>query len=285
MKKKTLRHFVILMIFALTVVIAGSSVAAAPTDPVINEFVANHTGADSQAFVEVFGDPSTDYSVFTVLEIEGDSTGAGVIDAVLPVGTTNAGGYWIDDEDMENGTITIILVENFSGSKGADLDTNNDGTLDSTPWSRIVDDVATTDGGGSDRTYSSTVLGPFFDGNPFGAGGASRLPNGADTDATADWTRNDFDGFGFPGFPGSPALGEAENTPDAVNVAITVPTDPVGVCGDPATLIHAIQGSGLVSPDVGSIREIEGIVTGDFADTSTGLSGFFMQEETADFDG
>jgi hypothetical protein len=122
MKKKTLRHFVILMIFALTVVIAGSSVAAAPTDPVINEFVANHTGADSQAFVEVFGDPSTDYSVFTVLEIEGDSTGAGVIDAVLPVGTTNAGGYWIDDEDMENGTITIILVENFSGSKGARLD-------------------------------------------------------------------------------------------------------------------------------------------------------------------
>ena len=32
-----------------------------PTDPVINEFVANHTGADTQAFVEVFGDPSTDY--------------------------------------------------------------------------------------------------------------------------------------------------------------------------------------------------------------------------------
>ncbi|HSG16956.1 MAG TPA: ExeM/NucH family extracellular endonuclease [Anaerolineae bacterium] len=285
MKKKTLRHFVILMIFALTVVIAGSSVAAAPADPVINEFVANHTGADSQAFVEVFGDPSTDYSAFTVLEIEGDSSGAGVIDAVLTVGTTNAGGYWTDPEDMENGTITIMLVENFSGSRGTDLDTDNDGTFDSTPWSRIVDDVATTDGGSSDRTYSSTVLGPFFDSNPFGAGGASRIPNSTDTDTTTDWLRNDFDGFGFPGFPGSPAPGEAENTPDAVNVAITVPTDPVGECGDSATLIHVIQGNGLASPDVGSIREIEGIVTGDFADTSTGLSGFFMQEETADFDG
>lgn len=261
-----------------------TGVVTGPTDPVINEFVANHTGADSQAFVEVFGDPSSDYSAFTVLEIEGDSSGAGVVDAVLPVGTTNGGGYWIDPEDMENGTITILLVENFSGSQGDDLDTNNDGTFDSTPWTRIVDDVATTDGGGSDIAYSSTVLAAFFDGNPFGAGGASRIPNGTDTDATADWTRNDFDGFGFPGFPGSPAVGEAENTPDAVNSAITVVTDPFGVCNDQATLIHDIQGGGTASSDVGSIREIEGIVTGDFEGGSE-LSGFFMQEEDADADG
>lgn len=261
-----------------------TGVVTGPTDPVINEFVANHTGADSQAFVEVFGDPATDYSAFTVLEIEGDSSGAGTVDAVLPIGTTNGGGYWVDPEDMENGTVTILLVENFSGSQGDDLDTNNDGTFDSTPWTRIVDDVATTDGGGSDIVYSSTVLAAFFDGNPFGAGGASRIPNGTDTDATADWTRNDFAGFGFPGFPGSPAVGEAENTPDAVNSAITVVTDPFGVCNDPATLIHDIQGGGTASSDVGSIREIEGIVTGDFEGGSE-LSGFFMQEEDADADG
>ena len=260
------------------------SCATGPRDPVINEFVANHTGADSQAFVEVFGDASTDYSALTVLEIEGDSSGAGVIDAVLPVGTTNGGGYWIDPEDMENGTLTILLVENFSGSVGNDLDTDNDGTLDSTPWTRIVDDVATTDGGGSDLTYSSTVLAPFFDGNPFGAGGASRIPNSIDTDTAADWVRNDFDGFGLLGFPGSPTVGEAENTPDAVNVAITVVTDPLGACGDPATRIHDIQGSGLSSSDVGSIREIEGVVVGDFQG-SGGLNGFFVQEEDADVDG
>ncbi len=259
-------------------------IVTGPTDPIINEFVANHTGADSQAFVEVFGDPSTDYSAFTVLEIEGDGSGAGVIDAVLPVGTTNAGGYWVDPEDMENGTITILLVEGFSGSQGNDLDTNNDGTFDSTPWTRIVDDVATTDGGASDLTYSSTVLAAFFDGNPFGAGGASRIPDGTDTDTTADWVRNDFHGFGFPGFPGTPALGEAENTPDATNKAITVATDPLGDCGDSATLIHDIQGPGAVSPDLGSIREVEGVVVGDF-ETFSGLGGFFMQEEDVDADG
>jgi len=259
------------------------SCATGPRDPVINEFVANHTGSDSEAFVEVLGDANTDYSAFTVLEIEGDSSGAGVIDAVLPVGTTNGGGYWIDSEDMENGTITILLVENFSGSKGSDLDTNNDGILDSTPWTRIVDDVATSDGGGTDKTYSSTVLAAFFDGNPFGAGGASRIPNGTDSDTIADWVRNDFDGFGFPGFPGSPTAGEAENTPNAVNVDITGPTDPLGACGDPATPIHDIQGSGLSSTDLGSIREIEGVVVGDFQGSGA-LRGFFVQEEDADAD-
>ena len=261
------------------------SCATGPRDPVINEFVANHTGADSEAFVELFGDASTDYSALTALEIEGDSSSnEGTIDAVLQVGITNGDGYWIDDEDMENGTITILLVENFSGSLGSDLDTNDDGSFDSTPWTRIVDDVAVSDGGSADITYSSTVLAPFFDGNPFGAGGASRSPNGTDTDTTADWVRNDFDGFGFPGFTGSPDVGEAENTPDAINVAITVATDPLGACGDPATRIHEIQGSGLSSSDVGSIREIEGVVVGDFRGNG-GLNGFFVQEEDTDADG
>ncbi len=261
-----------------------SPASSGTADPVINEFVANHTGADTEAFVELFGDPSTDYSTMTVLEIEGDGAGAGVIDAVLPVGTTNAGGYWTDPEDMENGTLTVLLVEGFSGGIGNDLDTNNDGTFDSTPWTRIVDDVATTDGGGADVVYSSTSLAPFFDGNPFGAGGASRIPNGTDTNANADWVRNDFDGFGFAGFPGTPMLGEAENTPGAVNMVISVLTDPSGDCGDSATLIHDIQGAGAVSPDLGNIREIEGVVVGDF-EPSSQLRGFFLQEEDVDADG
>ncbi len=253
------------------------------TPPVINEFVANHTGADTGAFVEVFGDPSADYSAYTVLEIEGDGSGAGTIDAVLPVGITSASGYWVDSEDMENGTVTILLVEGFTGSKGDDLDTDNDGTFDSTPWTSIIDDVATTDGGGSDHSYSTTVLAAFFDGNAFGAGGASRIPNGVDTDTTGDWTRNDYDGFGFPGFPGSPALGEAENTPDAINMAITVATDPIGTCGDSSTFIYDIQGSDAASTDIGSIREVEGVVVGDFQ-TSAALRGYFMQDATGDGD-
>lgn len=196
-----------------------------PADPVINEYVANHAGTDTNAFVEIFGDPSTDYSAFTVLEIEGDGSPMGVIDAVLPVGTTNADGYWTNPEDMENGTITILLVENFTGSLGNDLDTNNDGVLDLMPWDRLVDDVTITDGDGGDGLYSSTVLDPTFAGGSFAPGGASRIPNGVDTDSAGDWTLNDFDGFGFPDFDGTPDAGEAVNTPGAENELVSVTPD------------------------------------------------------------
>ncbi len=256
-----------------------------PADPVINEFSANTTGPDVE-FVEVFGSPSTDYSAYTVLEIEGDST-TGRIDRTFPVGTTNATGYWttaVGDLGIENGSITFLLVEGFTGTVGVDLDTNDDGTFDSTPWTSIADDVSVFDGGAGDLTYAATVLGPNYDGvSSFAPGGASRIPNGADTDTLTDWTRNDFDLFGIPTFGGSPAIGEAENTPDAINAAITTAIDPIGVCSNAATLIHEIQGAGLASPDVGSIREIEGVVVGDFQG-ATGLGGFMVQEEDADAD-
>jgi predicted extracellular nuclease len=57
----------------------------------------------------------------------------------------------------------------------------------------------------------------------------------------------------------------------------------IGFCGGAATLIHDIQGSGLVSPDVGNIREIEGVVVGDFQGDGH-LGGFFLQEENGDVD-
>lgn len=105
---------------------------------VINEFVANHTGTDTYAFVELRGTPDTDYSGLAILELEGDgSSNPGTVDFAFPVGTTNATGHWASGfpppRDIENTSITLLLVEGFSGSVGQDLDTNNDGVLDATP--------------------------------------------------------------------------------------------------------------------------------------------------------
>lgn len=47
--------------------------------------------------------------------------------------------------------------------------------------------------------------------------------------------------------------------------------------------IHDIQGNGEIPNGVGQLRQIQGIVVGDFQGT-TGLSGFFVQEEDADAD-
>jgi hypothetical protein len=199
----------------------GSHTSSVPAgDLVINEFVANHTGTDNREFVEIFGEAGTDYSTYALLQLEGDSGVAGVIDTVINLGTTDADGFWTTgflSNELENGSMTLLLVQAFTGAAGVDLDTDNDGVLDSTPWGRIVDSIAVSDGGLADLLYANVVLAPGFDGNAFTPGGASRIPNGTDTDTIGDWMRNDFDLAGIPGFAGSLTAGEVLNTPGAAN--------------------------------------------------------------------
>ncbi len=71
----------------------------------------------------------------------------------------------------------------------------------------------------------------------------------------------------------------------ASNYVWSFTTGTVSVCGAPATLISAIQGSGAASPLVGTTQTIEGVVKGDFQSTATELSGFFVQEEDSNADG
>ena len=49
----------------------GQTFSAPAAEPKINEFSASTTGTDVE-FVEIYGDPTTDYSAYTILEIEGD---------------------------------------------------------------------------------------------------------------------------------------------------------------------------------------------------------------------
>jgi predicted extracellular nuclease len=58
-----------------------------------------------------------------------------------------------------------------------------------------------------------------------------------------------------------------------------------GICGAPATPIHAVQGAGASSPLAGRTGiEIEGVVVGDFRGYPERLGGFFVQEEDRDAD-
>ncbi|MEJ2208981.1 MAG: ExeM/NucH family extracellular endonuclease, partial [Anaerolineae bacterium] len=256
--------------------------------PVLNEFSASTTGTDVE-YVEVLGAASTDYSAYTILEIEGDSgTTLGVVDEVIAVGTTDAAGFWLGDlaaNTLENGTISLLLVEGFTGTLGDDLDTNDDGTLDVTPWAALVDGVSVNDGGTGDLTYGVPALTVGYDGLSYAPGGASRYPDGTDTDTTADWVRNDFDLAGIPGYTGSIVDGEAYNTPGAPNQIYVPPTE---ACGDAYTYIYEVQGNGLASPLAGTEVSVEGIVVGDFqnnAEADDGdLGGFHIQDPDGDGD-
>jgi uncharacterized protein len=59
---------------------------------------------------------------------------------------------------------------------------------------------------------------------------------------------------------------------------------PQAVCGDPATRIHAIQGSGAASPLANQKVSVEAVVVGAFQGTAA-LDGFFLQEPDASGDG
>jgi hypothetical protein len=254
-----------------------------PADPVINEFSASTSGTDVE-YVEIYGEPETDYSAYTVLEIEGDfyNTYTGRIDEVIAVGTTDANGLYLADlsaNTIENGSVTLLLVKGFTGSGSVDIDADDDGVIDTAPWEAIVDAVAVNDGGGSDLTYGVPVLSAYYDGLSYAPGGASRIPDGYDTDAASDWVRNDFHLAGIPGFEGSIILGEAYNTPGEYNEAYTPPPE---ACGDPYTPVYDIQGNGMASPLAGSEVATEGIVVGDYQ--VGGKSGFFIQDITGDGD-
>lgn len=224
-----------LFVFSVIVVMSLGLGLTAPTSgdlrdtPIVNEFVIAHTGVDDHEYVEVSGTASTDYSSLSILVVEGDlGSGPGVVDQVFQVGTTDGAGLWhtgfLSTNTLEGDTpesMTILLVEGFSGIVGDDLDTNDDAVVDAPPpWTTLHDDLSVDDGGTGDLFYSTTILTPDMDSVGFSVGGASRIPNGTDTDQLSDWMRNDWHQAGIPGETGSPVYGEAYNTPGEVNEAV-----------------------------------------------------------------
>ncbi|MEO1086229.1 MAG: endonuclease, partial [Acidobacteriota bacterium] len=197
----------------------NSKSVAPENPPLINEFVYDITGTDDVEYIEVFGDGGADYSNAWLLIVDG----TGQVDDAYQLDSTDPTGLWTTGllaETFPNGTVTTLLVDGWSGSLGQDLDTDNDGTFDLTPWTEIFDSVAVdhSDGG---QTYSPAVLTDSSraqEGLSTAPGGASRIPHGQDNDLASDWQRNDFEGGGLSGFPGVvPGQGEAYNTPGTVN--------------------------------------------------------------------
>ncbi len=86
-------------------------------------------------------------------------------------------------------------------------------------------------------------------------------------------------------FAGQVTDQDPDDPPDnmAANHVFSFTTADVQVCGDPATLIHDVQGSGLISPLSGVVT-LEGVVVGDYQ-ASGQFSGYHVQEEDTDADG
>jgi hypothetical protein len=151
-----------------------------PPAVLLSEIRIDQVGTDNDEWFELVGPPNTSLAGVSYIVIGDGAGGSGVIEAVVDLGSLliPASGYLVVAEstftlgtpdlianlNFENGdTVTHLLVFNFIGSNGQDLDIDDDGVLDSTPWSVIIDGVVLLDDAippAGEFGYYSTVLGP-----------------------------------------------------------------------------------------------------------------------------
>jgi hypothetical protein len=177
MKKLATTLSMMLAATALTASVALAQVT-------LNEIRVDQTGTDVDEYVEFAGAPGTALTGLTLVVI-GDGGGAcGTVENVIPLGaySIQADGYFalrvssgtptltgydatVAGSFENSDDLTFLLITGSAPAVAADLDTNNDGVLDVTPWTSIVDHVAITEGLTPNCTtdeynYSTTDVGP-----------------------------------------------------------------------------------------------------------------------------
>jgi Secretion system C-terminal sorting domain len=150
---------------------------------IIRSVLFNPPGTDDgKEYVEVFHTASTALTNVWLLEIDGDGVNGNINSAInLSSYSTGSNGLLLIRDntsvinpapsaatnvvvfnftpDLQNGTSTFALVTNFTGAIGDDLDVNNDGTLNNTPWTTALSAVSVSDGGATDDQYADDLGG------------------------------------------------------------------------------------------------------------------------------
>lgn len=143
----------------LSMALLGASLCASAQAVILNEIRTDQSGTDTNEYVELFGSAGESLNGISLITIGDGTGGSGVIESVVSLNGRSipsdgyfviaTSSYTLGNRDLsaslnfENSdNVTHLLVRNFSGSVGQDLDTNNDGRLDSLPWSSVVDAVA-----------------------------------------------------------------------------------------------------------------------------------------------
>ena len=229
---------------------------------VINEIDYDQPSTDTAEFIEIANAGTLAASLDGVrLELVNGNGGAVYLGIDLPAVSLAAGDYF-------------VVCGNAATTANCDLDVSPDtnlvqnGAPDAVALyadSELIDTVS----------YEGDTVAPYTEGSGTGLvddaslsnASIGRCPDGADTD------QNNVD------FTFQPA------TPGAANDC----SGPVlGSCGQAATAIHAIQGSGATSPLAGTSVVVEAVVVGDFQNNgqpdSGELDGFYVQEEDANAD-
>ncbi|MFP7571692.1 endonuclease/exonuclease/phosphatase family protein [Marivita sp. S2033] len=248
------------------------------SDIAINEVRISQTGPDTDDFVELFTTPGASFDGKTLVALSGEFE-PGQIDFAISLDGAFAdengflliaesanpnlepGDVGVLDLDFFSSPQTFLLVDGFTGVSGADLDTDNNGSFDATPWTEVIASLSFVDGDEDlDVSYSDTVI--PADG-AFTTAGAAR-----ETDGTGAFAALDFNDL-------------SADTPGSTNAPVIAP--------DRVTIME-IQGAGHVSGLV-SATPLDPTTGGDGDRvTTTGIvtavdsNGFYMQDANGDGD-
>lgn len=145
---------------------------------VINEIRIDQSGTDNSEYFELAGSAGESLNGLSYLVIGDSSTDSfGIVESVTHLSgySIATDGFFLAAEssfelghtvdlvttlNFENSdNVTHLLVSGFSGALGDNLDTNNDGVLDISPWQSILDSIALVETFGTgDGVYSSTQV-------------------------------------------------------------------------------------------------------------------------------
>lgn len=139
-----------------TAILAGSASAL----PTFNEFEPNPIGRDPKTqSVELLGTALGAFDLW-ILSIENDGINGTVDRATNVVGSFDANGLAVVSiGDLENPSNTVILTSEFTGSVRDDLDTDDDGVLETDALGIIFDAVGISDGDDDNSTLYASGLG------------------------------------------------------------------------------------------------------------------------------
>jgi len=259
----------------------GLLVTPAVAQVAINEVRIDQGGTDNDEYVELYrpGGGSLAGLTYIVLGDGSGITSSGVIEVIVPLSlqTIPGDGFFliaestftlggaipdmITDLNFENSdNVTHMLVSGFSGSLNQDLDTNDDGVLDITPWTSVVDKIAIIEENNppvaldGEWHYGPPTVGP--DGT-FVPGHVYRNPDG-----TGTWEIGQFEVAGGADTPGSsntvfpPPSATGKVTAARINTTTTAITLCVSGQNTPVTA----QITGL--PSNGTVRDNGVPITG-----------------------
>ncbi|GAB2696828.1 ExeM/NucH family extracellular endonuclease [Thalassiella azotivora] len=245
------------------VALPAAAVPGSDSTVFINEIHYDNDGTDTGELVEVAGPAGTDLSGWSVVLYNGANGAVYDTDALSGTLTNQQGGYGTvaveyPSNGVQNGAPDGVALV---GPAGLVQFLSYEGTM--------------TAASGPAAGQTSTDIG-VAQGASTPVGSSLSLTGSGTTYGDFSWTVTD--GGATPGAVntgqtlGDGSGGDPDPDPDP---------EPDPECGDPATLIHQIQGSGATfDPAFGGTRSVEGVVTA----AKPGLSGFYVQEEDDDAD-